>query len=65
MNLSELATGLFFISLIGYFGYDGFKQIFAKPEPCELPREHTRVPLPPKLLYLTKGQFCHRLLVGK
>ncbi len=35
MNLSELATGLFFISLIAYFGYDGFKQIFTKPEPCE------------------------------
>jgi len=37
MNLSELATGLFFISLIAYFGYDGFNQIFTKPEPCEPP----------------------------
>ena len=36
MNMSELATGIFFISLIGYFSYDGFKQIFAKPEDCEL-----------------------------
>ena len=35
LNLSELGTGLLFVSLIAYFGYDGFKQIFTKPEPCK------------------------------
>ena len=44
INLSELGTGLFFVSLVAYFGYDGFKQIFTKPEPCESFPLHSLTP---------------------